>query len=249
MKVLSIIIPVYNEESTIYEVIEKVNAVELTNGITKNIVVVDDQSSDNSLSRVKDYERDFPGVITIIEHTVNQGKGAGIRSCLPACIGDYIIIQDSDLELDPDEYNILLEPILSGEANIVFGSRFLNSKKTDQGSLLSRTANKLLTGLSNMAFRTKLTDMETCYKLVPASFFKHLILKEDRFGFEPEITAKLAKIPSARFKEVPITYLPRTANAGKKIGWKDGVRAAYCIVKYGWFSSNRKSFSKPIDSL
>jgi glycosyltransferase involved in cell wall biosynthesis len=249
MKVLSIIIPVYNEQTTIYEVIEKVNAVELPNGITKNIVVVDDQSSDNSLTRVKDYDRDFPGIITVLEHKVNKGKGAGIRSSLSACIGDYIIIQDADLELNPNEYNNLIAPILSGEANIVFGSRFLNNNKADQGSFLSRTANKFLTGLSNLAFRTKLTDMETCYKLVPSSFFKHMILKEDRFGFEPEITAKLAKIPSARFQEIPITYIPRTTDAGKKIGWKDGVRATYCIVKYGWFSPKRKSFSKPVDSL
>ncbi len=248
MRILSIIIPVYNEQSTIYEIIEKVNDVSLPNGIKKDIVVVDDYSSDNSLQRVKDYNRENPGVITIIEHEINRGKGAGIRSALDACIGEYIIIQDADLELEPNEFNILLEPILDGSANIVFGSRFLN-KKNDQGSFLSRTANKFLTGLSNLAFRTKLTDMETCYKLVPSSYFKHMILKEDRFGFEPEITAKLAKIPSSNFKEVSITYNPRTTNAGKKIGWKDGVRATYCIVKYGWFSSRKKSFSKPVDTL
>lgn len=248
MNTLSIIIPVYNEQTTIYEVIEKVNAVELPNDIRKDIIVVDDLSTDNSLQRVKDYDNDNPGIITIVEHKVNKGKGAGIKSALTKCSGDYIIIQDADLELDPNEFNILLAPILNGTANIVFGSRFLNSKN-DQGSFLSRTANKFLTGLSNLAFRTKLTDMETCYKLVPFGYLKHMILKEDRFGFEPEITAKLAKIPSAKFQEVPITYNPRTTEAGKKIGWKDGVRATYCILKYGWFSGKKKSFTKPVNSL
>jgi glycosyltransferase involved in cell wall biosynthesis len=248
MKTLSIIIPVYNEQETIYEVLVQVNAVQLPENIRKNIVVVDDVSTDNSLQRITDYDTDNPGVITIIRHDKNKGKGAGIRSCLSSCTGEYIIMQDADLELDPNEYNILLAPILAGEANIVFGSRFLN-KKNDQGSFLSKTANKFLTWLSNVAFGTKLTDMETCYKLIPANYFKPMILKEDRFGFEPEITAKLAKIPGAKFKEVPITYIARTAEAGKKIGWKDGFRATYCILKYGWFSPKSKSFSKPVDSL
>ena len=235
MNTLSIIIPVYNEQTTIYEVIEKVNAVELPNDIRKDIIVVDDLSTDNSLQRVKDYDNDNPGIITIVEHKVNKGKGAGIKSALTKCSGDYIIIQDADLELDPNEFNILLAPILNGTANIVFGSRFLNSKN-DQGSFLSRTANKFLTGLSNLAFRTKLTDMETCYKLVPSGYFKHMILKEDRFGFEPEVTAKIARVPKVRIYEVGISYYGRTYEEGKKIGWRDGFRAIYCIVKYNIFS-------------
>jgi glycosyltransferase involved in cell wall biosynthesis len=230
MKKLSIIIPVYNEQDTIFEVLEKVNAVQLLDGIEKEIVVVDDVSKDNSL------------------HDKNYGKGAGIRSCLHSCTGEYIIIQDADLELDPSEYNNLLAPVLAGESTIVYGSRFLNNKQ-QHSSKMSQLANNFLTWLSNVTFRTRLTDMETCYKLVPTTYFQAMILKEDRFGFEPEITAKLAKIPSATFKEVPITYLPRSSDAGKKIGWKDGFRAIYCILKYGWFNSAKKSFTKPVSEL
>lgn len=248
MKKLSIIIPVYNEQDTIFDVLKKVLAVELPNGIEKQIIVVDDVSTDNSLERIRDFDRELPNTIEIIQHDINRGKGAGIRSCLSACTGEYIIIQDADLELDPNEYNQLLAPILSGKSTIVFGSRFLNNKQ-QHGSTLSKVANNFLTWLSNFTFRTKLTDMETCYKLVPTSYFQAMILKEDRFGFEPEITAKLAKIPSAKFQEVPITYIPRTNEAGKKIGWKDGFRAIYCILKYGWFSSSKKSFTKPVSEL
>lgn len=248
MKKLSIIIPVYNEQDTIFEILEKVNTVQLVDGIEKQIVVVDDVSKDNSLQRILDFDKAFPNTITLVQHDKNYGKGAGIRSCLSACTGEYIIIQDADLELDPTEYNNLLGPILAGESTIVYGSRFLNNKQ-QHSSKMSQMANNFLTWLSNVTFRTKLTDMETCYKLVPTTYFQAMILKEDRFGFEPEITAKLAKIPSAIFKEVSITYIPRTSNEGKKIGWKDGFRAIICILKYGWFSSAKKSFTKPVSEL
>ena len=248
MKKLSIIVPVYNEQETIFDVLKLVDAVQLVNNIEKQIIVVDDVSTDNSLQRIVDFDKEFPGTIEIIRHEVNRGKGAGIRSCLSACTGEYIIMQDADLELDPNEYNDLLEPILSGKSNIVFGSRFLNTEQLHV-SKVSKAANQFLTWLSNVSFRTKLTDMETCYKLVPRSYFQAMILKENRFGFEPEITAKLAKIPGATFHEVPISFIPRTNEAGKKIGWKDGFRAIWCITKYGWFSSAKKSFTKPVSEL
>ncbi len=246
MKKLSILIPVFNEQSTIYAVLEKVCAVKLNHEISREIIVVNDLSTDDSLGEIRRFENDFPGEINVIEHEVNQGKGAGIRTSLQAVSGDYVIVQDADMELNPEEYNILIEPIIKNEATVVYGSRFLNS--SPKGSRLSRWANGFLTWLSNFVFRTKLTDMETCYKLVPSAVFQAMILKEDRFGFEPEITAKLAKVSSIQFKEVPITYTPRNIESGKKIGWKDGVRAVYCILKYGWFTSRRKSFNTAFHS-
>lgn len=242
MDKLSIIIPVYNEETTIFEVLEKVSAVQLPNLIEKEIVVVNDASTDDSLKQIENYISSFPGKIKLVNHQQNAGKGAGIRSGLQHVSGDYVIIQDADLELDPNEYSNLLEPILEGKSNVVYGSRFINQPKQN-GSFLSRTANAFLTWLSNVVFRTKLTDMETCYKLVPAELMQRMILKEDRFGFEPEITAKLAKIKSVKFSEVPITYEARQTEEGKKIGWTDGFRAIWCILKYGWFTSRKNSFT------
>ena len=240
MRKLSIIIPVFNEKNTIYEVLVKVTSVNLQNDIEKEIIIVNDNSTDISRNEIERYIKSFPNNnVRLINHKVNVGKGGALHTGIKFATGDYTIIQDADLELNPDEYKILIEPVLSGVGDIVYGSRFLNQKK--QESSLSKSANEFLTGLSNFVFNIHITDMETCYKLVPTSIFQSLILKEQRFGFEPEITAKLAKIKSLKWKEVPITYIPRTNIEGKKIGWKDGFRAIYCIVKYGWLTNYKSS--------
>jgi glycosyltransferase involved in cell wall biosynthesis len=243
MQLLSIIIPCYNEQNTIYDVLAKVQSVQLPNGIAKEIIVVNDRSTDTSQKEIERYLSNHPtSDVRLVNHITNKGKGGALHTGIQYASGDYTIIQDADLELNPDEFSILLQPVLDGLADIVYGSRFLNQKK--QGTTLSKMANGLLTWLSNFVFRTKITDMETCYKLVPTSVFQSLILQEQRFGFEPEITAKLAKIKTLKWKEVPITYTPRTNEQGKKIGWKDGFRAMYCIIKYGWFRSLKQSVKK-----
>ena len=240
MKKLSILIPVFNECKTIYEVLQKVNDVTLIQNIEKEIVVINDKSSDSSLQEIKRYIKDFPQhPILLINHEINLGKGATLRTGIAKATGDYTIIQDADLELDPNEYNNILMPVLEQTANIVYGSRFLKKKK--EGAFMSVLANSFLTKLANFVFRTKITDMETCYKLIPTHIFQALILVENRFGFEPEITAKLAKIRYLKWAEVPITYNPRSNVQGKKIGWKDGIRAMFCIFRYGWFWNAEKS--------
>ena len=222
--------------NTIFEVLCKVSSVELQNNIEKEIIVVNDKSTDNSNIEIERYITEFSDKnIRLINHEVNKGKGGALQTGINYATGDYVIIQDADLELDPTDYIKLIEPILNQECDIVYGSRFLNQKK--QGLSLSNLANNFLTWLSNFIFQIQITDMETCYKLVPTAIFQSLTLKEQRFGFEPEITAKLAKIKSLKWKEVPITYIPRTNMEGKKIGWKDGFRAIYCILKYGLFKS------------
>ncbi|MCB9195636.1 MAG: glycosyltransferase family 2 protein [Flavobacteriales bacterium] len=242
---LSIIIPVYNEQATIYDVLVKVNAVELVQGIQKEIIVVNDKSSDESAKEIQRYLDENPAVdVQFVNHEINKGKGGALHTGIKSATGEYTIIQDADLELDPNEYNIIIAPVLSEEADIVYGSRFLNQKM--QGSGMSKAANSFLTHLSNVVFGTNITDMETCYKLVPTPIFQSLNLVEQRFGFEPEITAKLAKLRNLKWKEVPITYIPRTNEEGKKIGWKDGFRAIYCIVKYGWLTSKKSSINRPL---
>lgn len=241
MKKLSILIPVYNEQNTIFEVLEKVEAVQLPNQIEKEIIVINDCSTDTSLSEIERYLQLNPANIILVNHSINKGKGAAIQSGIQRATGEYTIIQDADLELDPREFSILLAPILRQNADIVYGSRFLGTQK-QKISGLSKVANQFLTWFSNFVFRTKITDMETCYKLVPTPVFQSLNLIEQRFGFEPEITAKLAKNRSLIWQEVSITYIPRSNEEGKKIGWKDGFRALICILKYGWFTSKKDSF-------
>lgn len=240
MKKLSIIIPVYNEANTIYDVLKTTNEVVLIHQVEKEIIVVDDCSTDHSLDEINRFSAAFPGVIHLVNHTVNKGKGGAIHTGIDVTTGDYIVIQDADLELNPWEFNLLIRPVIEENADIVYGSRFLNAPPDYKG--LSRVANNFLTRLSNIVFGIRITDMETCYKLVPARVFKRINLVENRFGFEPEITAKLAKDRTLAWKEVAITYQPRTSQQGKKIGWQDGIRAVICILKYGWFTSRKQSY-------
>jgi len=234
VKKLSIIIPVFNEEHTVATVIDKVLDVELPNGIEKELIVVNDASFDKSIHVLENYINHTASRLKIINHQHNQGKGGAVHTALLSVTGDYIIIQDADLELDPEDYNVLLEPVLNNKADVVYGSRFLNTSSNINKKTLSYIANRFLTRLSNFSFKTHLTDMETCYKLMPAEIVKSFGLKEKRFGFEPEITARLARSRTLKITEVPIKYFARTGHQGKKIGWKDGIHAIWCIVKYGW---------------
>ena len=232
-KVLSIIIPVYNEETTIHLILDKIQQVELIGGLEKEIVMVNDKSSDNSWERLQQYKADNPNLkMSLYDHEVNKGKGAALHTGIGKASGDLIIIQDADLEYDPFEYNELLQPILDGHADVVYGSRFMGGKPHRILFFWHSIGNGMLTLLSNAMTNLNLTDMETCYKLFKAPIIKGLQLKENRFGFEPEVTAKISRIPNIRIYELGISYYGRTYEDGKKIGWKDGVRALYCILKY-----------------
>ena len=237
IKKLSIIIPVFNEKETIFKLLEVVQRVDLISNIEKELIVVDDCSTDGSLEEINRYISDTPEhLITLVQHQKNTGKGGSIRTGIQKATGDYTIIQDADLELNPSEYNQLLEPILNNTADIVYGSRFIASSKHEKESAAHRLANHFLTWLGNVVNGVKLTDMQTCYKLVPTKVFKELKLKEKRFAFDSEITARLAKHKELKWAEVPITYEPRTQKEGKKIGYIDGFRAIYSIIRYGWFA-------------
>ena len=234
---LSIIIPAFNEARTITKILDNVLAVKLINNIKKEILIVNDCSSDNTSTIVKSYIDNHKDCqINIAEHEKNMGKGAAIHTGIALATGQYIIIQDADLEYDPEEYNILLKPIVEGKANVVYGSRFMGGNPHRILFFWHSIGNKFLTFLSNMFNNLNLTDMETCYKLFAAEILKKINLKEKRFGFEPEVTAKLARMKNIRLYEVGISYYGRTYSEGKKINWKDGFRALYCIFKYGVFS-------------
>jgi glycosyltransferase involved in cell wall biosynthesis len=233
---LSIIIPVYNEGPTIGGICEKIRQVRLIAGIEKEIVVVNDASSDNTEEMVFHYrERHRDLSISYFTHSVNRGKGAALHTGIQGATGDFVIIQDADLEYDPEEYNLLLKPILDGFADVVFGSRFAGGKPHRILFFWHTMGNRLLTVLSNMFTNLNLSDMETCYKLFRAELIKSIDLRESRFGFEPEVTAKIARIPNVRIYEVGISYYGRTYGEGKKINWKDGCKALYCIVRYNLF--------------
>ena len=228
---LSIIIPVYNEDRTVEELIDKVKSVDLDK-IEKEIIVVDDGSKDETVKILRDYIE--PKVNKIIFKEKNAGKGAAIRTGVEHATGDYIIIQDADLEYDPDEYNKLLKPMLDGKADVVYGSRFMGGEPHRVHMYWHYRGNKLLTTLSNMFTNLNITDMETCYKLFKSDILKSIKIEEDRFGMEPELTAKVAR-KRCRIYEVGISYYGRNYDEGKKINWKDGVRAVYVILKYGLF--------------
>ena len=232
-KTLSIIIPVYNEEKTIHLILDKIKDVQLINELNKEIVMVDDSSTDNSWKRLEEYKSQNPELeISLYRHSYNQGKGAALRTGIQEAKGDLIIIQDADLEYDPFEYNELLKPITDGYADVVYGSRFMGGKPHRILFFWHSIGNGILTLMSNALTNLNLTDMETCYKLFKAPVIKSIQLKENRFGFEPEVTAKISRIPAIRIYEIGISYYGRTYADGKKIGWRDGVRAIYCILKY-----------------
>lgn len=233
IKKLSIVIPAYNEARTIHHILNKVDAVQLIGNIEKEIIVVNDCSTDATAQVLRDYAEAHPQMgLQLFDHAVNQGKGAALHTGIKKATGEVLVIQDADLEYDPNEYNILLKPILDDFADVVYGSRFMGGKPHRILFFWHSIGNQFLTFLSNMLTNLNLTDMETCYKMFRTSMIQSLELKEKRFGFEPEITARISRIQGIRIYEVGISYYGRTFEEGKKIGWKDGFRAIYCILKY-----------------
>jgi glycosyltransferase involved in cell wall biosynthesis len=233
---LSIIIPVYNEGKTIHQILDRVKAVNLIDNIQKEIIVVNDGSTDDTERALENYIAKNPDLsIHYFKHETNQGKGAALHTGIAKATGEYLVIQDADLEYDPQEYNDLLKPVLDGFADVVYGSRFIGGNPHRILFFWHSIGNRLLTAFSNMFTNLNLTDMETCYKLFRTGLIQPLDLKEKRFGFEPEVTAKISRIPHVRIYEVGISYYGRTFAEGKKINWQDGFQALLCIIKYNLF--------------
>lgn len=229
--------PAYNEELTISQILARVSQVALPDSLGKEVIVVNDGSTDNTERFAREAALIYPDLnLQIINQPVNRGKGAAIRRGIQAATGNYLIIQDADLEYDPRDYLRLLEPILAGLADVVYGSRFVGGSPHRILFFWHSIGNRILTFLSNALTNLNLTDMETCYKCFRSSTIKGLRLQEDRFGFEPEVTARIARVPKIRIYEVGISYYGRTYEEGKKIGWKDGLRAIYAIGKYNLFN-------------
>lgn len=233
---LSILIPVYNEEDSILNILNELKKVNLINNIKKQIILIDDCSLDNSKNIIDNFISNNNDLDILIEsHTKNKGKGAAIQTGIKIASGDIIVIQDADLEYDPKEFNLLLKPIIMGKADVVYGSRFLGGNPHRILFFWHTIGNKFLTFISNVFTNLNLTDMETCYKMFRKEIFGKITINENRFGIEPEITAKISKIPDIRIYEVGISYYGRTYKEGKKIGLKDAFRAIYCIFKYNIF--------------
>lgn len=234
---LSIVVPAYNEERTINKILQRLSEIKLINNISKEIIIVNDASKDNTIVEINKFISENRELdIKLFSHEVNMGKGAALHTGISRASGEYLIIQDADLEYDPDEFNILLKPVINGMADVVYGSRFMGGSPHRILFFWHTVGNKFLTFISNMASNLNLTDMETCYKLFKTDIIQSIKLVEKRFGFEPEVTIKISRIPKIRIYEVGISYYGRTYEEGKKINWKDGVRAIYCILKYGFFS-------------
>ncbi|MCB0641066.1 MAG: glycosyltransferase family 2 protein [Phaeodactylibacter sp.] len=238
---LSIIIPAYNEEKTIHLILDKVRHVQLIDDMEKEVLIINDCSKDDTEQAILHYQEKYPDFpIRYFKHEVNKGKGAALHTGIREAVGDFLIIQDADLEYDPQEYNILLRPMVEGHADVVYGSRFMGGNPHRILFFWHSIGNKFLTSLSNAFTNLNLTDMETCYKLFRREMIQAIPLMENRFGFEPEVTAKIARIKGIRIYEVGISYYGRTYEEGKKIGWRDGFRAIYCILKYNLFVSRQK---------
>jgi glycosyltransferase involved in cell wall biosynthesis len=237
LKKLSILIPAYNEEHTIVEVLNDLKNLKLNHSLEKEIIIIDDLSTDNTAKLIDKYVIENPEMqISFHVQNKNQGKGAALHKAIGLATGDLIIIQDADLEYDPKEYNLLLDPVLLGKADVVYGSRFMGGNAHRVLFFWHSIGNKFLTTLSNAFTNLNLTDMETGYKLFNAEILKGLSLKEKRFGFEPEVTAKISRVPNIRIYEVGISYYGRTYEEGKKINWKDGAKAIWCVFKYNLIS-------------
>lgn len=232
---LSIVIPAYNEARTIHLILDKVAAVQLVNNIQKEVIIINDCSTDDTRAAIENYIKQSDLNIVLHNHEINKGKGAALHTGIQKATGELVIIQDADLEYNPEEYNVLLKPVLDGFADVVYGSRFMGGNAHRILFFWHSIGNKVLTTLSNMFTNLNLTDMETCYKLFRREIIQHIDLKETRFGFEPEVTAKISRQPNIRIYEVGISYYGRTYAEGKKINWKDGFRAIWCILRYNLF--------------